>query len=77
MKVFQVLRPFLQTSGEIVQIDKDYVVQVMETISHVLLKGGTSILKGKWHNPVGNGPPRGGEGSLMMVLGMYSDLIVT
>ena len=51
--------------------------KVVEEEHHILLESGSNIFKSKWHNAVCKRPPRGCERSLVLVLFLDSNLVIT
>nr|QHR90126.1 hypothetical protein Q903MT_gene4149 [Picea sitchensis] len=46
------LLPFLQLSNEVVEVSKENMNQVIETVRHGSLECGSSIIESKWHDVI-------------------------
>jgi hypothetical protein len=51
--------------------------QVMKSIFHGVLEGGTNIFEGQGHNSLYKCPPWSCESCFVLDLGVYLDLIIT
>ena len=70
------IRSLLGSDGEVVQVGKDEVCQVLKDIIHGPLEGDSNILMAEWHNLICKCAPWGGESGLVLVVVPYLDLII-
>lgn len=68
--------PLLGVSGEIVKISFHKLSDVMESVRHSPLEGGSSIFEAKGHFPISKGAPRVDERGLVLIFGFDLDLVI-
>ena len=70
------VNPLFGVSSEIVKISFHNLSDVMESVRHSPLEGGTSIFEAERHFPIGEGAPRADEGCLVLIFRLDLDLII-
>ena len=68
--------PFFGVSGEIVKISFHNPSDVMESVRHSSLEGGSNIFEAERHFPIGEGAPRADEGYLVLIFRLDLDLVI-
>jgi hypothetical protein len=75
-KVSRMVNPLFGVGGEIVKISLHNLSDVMESVRHSPLEGGTSIFEAESHFPIGKSAPRANEGCLVLIFRFDLDLVV-
>ena len=76
-KVSRMVSPLLGESGKIVMISFHNLSDVMESIRHSPLEGGSNIFEAEGRFPIGKGSPSANEGSLVLIFEFDLDLVIS
>ena len=70
------LSAFLGSSGEIVQVGEDDLIQIMKNVCHGLLECRIGIVEAKRHDTICESTPRGNECSFILIYWVYLNLVI-